>query len=313
MPTGCQRLTPGGVSGIFPSMDPHDIDSLEAGNLRIAISREGAEMVSLECRNESGTWTKFLYRDGQTEKPASGWANHATVMGYFLHRLLAEQSLYRGHLIRGGNHGFIRHFHFAEPERGPASLTYRIPASSIPHDAYPLRVGLALTYEFTGNELRIRFLFTNEEPDCDAHLSFGVHPGFAVSSPLTCGVYLPPGRYVRHFAPGNFLDGRTESLDWPGGPMPFPRADLPGSFLIELADVPDPVITLTDGGRQVALNFAGVPYMTIWSDMGPFICIEPCWGLPDSNPQKPFEEKTGIQHIPPGGRLEASFGIRPTS
>jgi len=51
--------------------------------------------------------------------------------------------------------------------------------------------------------------------------------------------------------------------------------------------------------------------MTLWSDLGPFLCIEPCWGLPDSNPQKPFEEKIGIQHIPAGGTLDASFTIRP--
>jgi len=156
--------------------------------------------------------------------------------------LLGEHSVYRSHTIRGGNHGFIRHFNFAAPERGPSTLTYFVPSSEIPGDAYPLRVGLALTYEVLGRAVRIRFHFTNEEPSTDAHLSFGIHPGFAVSSPLTCGVNLPPGRYVRHFAPGNFLDGRTETIDWPGGPMPFPRDELPGSFLIELVDVPEPVL-----------------------------------------------------------------------
>ena len=28
-------------------------------------------------------------------------------MGYFLHRLWKEESIYRGALIRGGNHGFL--------------------------------------------------------------------------------------------------------------------------------------------------------------------------------------------------------------
>ncbi len=31
-------------------------------------------------------------------------------MGYYLHRLWKEESNYRGHLIKGGNHGFLRAF-----------------------------------------------------------------------------------------------------------------------------------------------------------------------------------------------------------
>ena len=28
-------------------------------------------------------------------------------------------------------------------------------------------------------------------------------------------------------------------------------------------------------GRRVALDFAGVPYLTLWSDGGAFLCVEP--------------------------------------
>jgi galactose mutarotase-like enzyme len=42
----------------------------------------------------------------------------------------------------------------------------------------------------------------------------------------------------------------------------------------------------------------------LWSDGNPFICIEPCWGLPDHHEQRPFEQKLGIQVIPAGGKRE---------
>jgi hypothetical protein len=58
------------------------------------------------------------------------------------------------------------------------------------------------------------------------------------------------------------------------------------------------------------LDFADVPYFTLWSDGGPFLCVEPCWGLTDRHDQRPFEEKDGIQRIPAGGELEAGFTIR---
>jgi galactose mutarotase-like enzyme len=92
--------------------------------------------------------------------------------------------------------------------------------------------------------------------------------------------------------------------------MPFDKAALPGSYLLELSGVPQRIFTLRDpaSGRVLDLDFSEPPYCTLWSE-GAFICIEPCWGLPDSNPQKPFEEKDGIQRIPPLGTLQAGFSI----
>ena len=78
--------------------DGSTLDVLEdfGGGLRIAVNRLGAELTSLARRDSTGTWQGFLIRDGETSKPVSGWANHATVMGYFLHRLWQERSTYRG-------------------------------------------------------------------------------------------------------------------------------------------------------------------------------------------------------------------------
>src|SRR3954468_5036962 len=118
--------------------------------LQLTISRLGAELVSVARRNAAGAWVGFLVRDNDLTKPASGWGNHATVMGYFLHRLKDERSLYRGHEIRGGTHSFLRHKIFTDvtsdlaTEKG--ALTYRISPREIDAAEYPLKVSLALTY-----------------------------------------------------------------------------------------------------------------------------------------------------------------------
>jgi hypothetical protein len=49
----------------------------------------------------------------------------------------------------------------------------------------------------------------------------------------------------------------------------------------------------------------------LWSDGGPFLCIEPCWGLTDHHDQRPFEKKEGIQEIAPLRRLTAGFVVTP--
>lgn len=294
------------------------IDTLEdsESGLRIRIHRTGAEMVSLARRSDTASdWVGFLHRDNETSPPSSGWANHATVMGYFVHRLVDERSEYRDATITGGNHGFLRHFEFEAPEFDAArcSLTYRVAADAIPPNAYPLRVPMALTYRLTDSAVEVEFTFTNEERELEAHLSFGVHPGFAVSSISEADVILPRGTYIRHWAPGNFLDGRQDAIAFEGGPMPFAKEDLPGSYLLGISGVPERHFTLRDvtAGREVNLHFGDCPYLTIWSDGGPFICLEPCWGLADSRPQRPFQEKVGIQRIPAGQKLQASFRIEP--
>ena len=92
-----------------------DVLTDEERGLRIIVSRLGAELVSLARQDGEGNWTGFLHRDNDLGKPPRGWANHATVMGYFLHRLKDEHSLYRGREIRGGTHSFLRHKLFADP------------------------------------------------------------------------------------------------------------------------------------------------------------------------------------------------------
>ena len=296
------------------------IDTLtdaEAG-LRVQVNRHGAELVSLARHGAGGEWKGFLYRDGDNSVPKEGWKNHATVMGYFVHRLLNERSKYRGKVIRGGTHSFVRLKDFGAPavDSAGGSLTYSIGPGDIEPAEYPLKVQMNLTYALamTGNEPEavVTFEFQNLEPEVSAHVSFGLHPGFAVKSLEEARVILPHGTYIRHMAPGNFLSGETVKIEHPGGPMPFDKAELPGSFLLELADVPEAIFAVEDpaGGRRVELEYQEAPYVTIWSGGNDYVCVEPCWGLPDHHEQRAFEAKEGIQEIPAGGRLIKTVGIR---
>ena len=295
-----------------------DVLTDEERGLRIIVSRMGAELVSLVRRDGKGNWIGFLHRDNDLSKPPSGWANNATVMGYFLHRLKDEQSLYRGREIRGGTHSFLRHKLFKEvsanlSDSTGASLTYRISRNEIESQEYPLKVSLALTYALRGDTLQVGFHFQNHEPELTAHLEFGLHPGLAATSFDSFQLEMPPGRYRRWLSPENYLSGETEEIVHAGGGMPFDRARLRGSFILELLEVPDRTFVFRDppSGRHVILDFAEVPYVTLWSDGAPFLCIEPCWGLTDRHEQRVFEEKDGIQVIAPGGELRTGFNITP--
>lgn len=295
-----------------------DILTNTRAGTRLVVARSGAEPVSL-ARQVDGGWRGFLWRDDDLTTVKDRWNNHATVMGYYLHRLKDERSLYRGHEIRGGTHSFLRHKTFAEPAvgiepDGAASLTYTMLPGQYEAHEYPFKLAMRLTYSLeVGGELRVRFRFENQEPDLPTHVSFGLHPGFAVNSLADCQVLLPPGVYRRLLAPGNFLSGETETIEHPGGPMPFARDKLPDSFILDLAGVLERTFTLVDeaGGRRLELRCQQAPYLTLWSDGHDFIAMEPCWGLPDAAAQTAFEDKPGIMEVPVGGTLEREFSIYP--
>src|SRR5262249_1359703 len=151
-------------------------------------------------------------------------------------------------------------------------------------------------------------------PELTAHLEFGLHPGFAATAFESFRLEMPSGQYRRWFSPDNYLSGETQEMRHPGGEMPFDRNKLPGSYILELVDVPHPVFVFRDLARGwgVRRRMSETPYLTLWSDGGPFLCVEPCWGLTDRHEQRPFEEKDGIQRIAPGGELTSGFSIKAT-
>ena len=291
-----------------------DVVTDETNGLRLIVSRLGAELISVARRNAVGDWIGFLNRDNEITKPEKGWANHATVMGYYLHRIKNERTLYRGREIRGGTHSFLRGkvWHRVESER-EGELTYRITPEDFSATQYPLKVSLDLTYRIENGVVSVSFRFQNREPELTAHVGFGLHPGFAAASFNSFHFGMPAGLYRRHFSPDNYLSGETEDIQFAGGEMPFERAKLPGSYILELVDFPDRTFTFSDpdSGRRVVLDLANVPYLTLWSDGGPFLCVEPCWGLTDHHEQRAFQDKEGIQKIPAGQELRASFSFAP--
>src|SRR5215468_5225216 len=132
--------------------DGQQLDVLinEENGLRIIVSRLGAQLISLARMDEAGNWIGFLYRDDDVSAPSKGWASHATVMGYYIHRLKNGRNLYRGHEIKGDTHGFLRsktwHLTGSSIEGSGASLKYQIrPADFCPIE-YPLKVSVELTY-----------------------------------------------------------------------------------------------------------------------------------------------------------------------
>src|SRR5450432_391751 len=142
-----------------------DVLTDEENGLRLIVSRLGAELISVARRDGDGRWIGFLNRDDEIGAPEKGWANHATVMGYYLHRIKNERTLYRGREIRGGTHSFLRGkvWHFVESDR-ENELTYRITPEDFSPTEYPLRVSLDVTYRIDRARILIALTSTTHQP-----------------------------------------------------------------------------------------------------------------------------------------------------
>ena len=296
-----------------------DVMTDDTAGLRIMVLRKGAELLSLAKRNARGEWIGFLHRDGEVSAPAEGWGNHSTVMGYYVHRLKEERTSYCGHEIRGGTHGFIRHRIFKAPKASEETgvLKYSVPYQEIDSKDYPFKLSMDLTYRVHGEKLFVQFYFSNNEMQRAAHVSFGLHPGFAVSSIEGSKILFPGGSFVRYASPGNFLSGDKQFVEIPKGEFPFSKSELPNTFILEFKKVSTPVVILEDAAanKRVEVDLQGVPYFSLWSDLNPvnqFVCIEPHWGLPDHHLQRPFENKEGIQVVGPRGTMNKIFSITPS-
>src|SRR5438045_6930276 len=147
-----------GVVNSVCTRDNRRLDVLtdDENGLRLIVSRLGAELISVARRNAAGAWIGFLNRDNEMAKPDKGWANHATVMGYYLHRIKNERTIYRGQEIRGGTHSFLRGkvWHSVDSGR-EGELTYRIMPEDFSPTEYPLKVSLDLTYRIEGERVSV--------------------------------------------------------------------------------------------------------------------------------------------------------------
>ena len=81
--------------------------------------------------------------------------------------------------------------------------------------------------------MSVAFEFRNHEPELTAHVSFGLHPGFAATSFETFHLQMPRGLYRRHFSPGNYLSGETRDIEFRRRRNAVFERELPGSFILE--------------------------------------------------------------------------------
>jgi galactose mutarotase-like enzyme len=256
--------------------------SIRNEELSADIQTHGAELCSLR----SADGVEYLW-----QAEPSIWPRHAPILFPIVGKLRDNRYTLSGQPYELTQHGFARDCQFEVESHTREMVTFLLTDSDRTRTHYPFNFELRIGYRLSRASLIVQFDVRNTGAQT-LWFSIGAHPAF--NCPL-----LPNEKrsdYILEFSEaetiGRFplVDGLLATKMEPLlqnqrvlhlSPSLFDRDALvlkqPASDNLTLKSV--------SSGRGVRVEFPGWPYLGIWSKPGNalFVCIEPWFGLADSN------------------------------
>jgi galactose mutarotase-like enzyme len=215
------------------------------------------------------------------------------------------------------NHGFAKETRFELLESGSGRLVFQLTSDEATLQKYPYHFQLQVRYTLDGPELETGYCVANRDQR-RMWFSIGAHPGFRC--PLEAGETMNdyrleferPERIERHLAQDNLLTGATAPFLNGGQVVPL-SYELFQKGAVILKGLRSGRITLKSdrNPRSITVSYPGFPFLGIWSPPGPFVCIEPWYGVPGTRGAgDDFTKKEGILSLDAGEVFECAYRIR---
>jgi len=286
------------------------ISTIENNRLQVRVKTLGAELTSLETIDNG---SEYLWQGDPRY-----WAGQAQVLFPIVGRVENGTCLIENEEYELGVHGFAKEREFRLVEQEPESLTYSLESDKDSLQNYPYRFALKVQYSLSGNALSVGYRVHNIDTRT-LYFSTGAHPGF--NCPWNEGtsmedyslVFEEPETAIRILHKEGLLNGGTE-LFLKGENRIKLSHELFGGGAIILKGLKSRNVTLkcSRSKRQVRVDFAGFPYLVIWSAKGnaPFVCIEPWYGVPSTRGKKrDLSKKEGIISLEAGRIFQCQYSI----
>lgn len=289
---------------------------LENDFLRVAIDPLGAELKSIVDVN---TPYEYLWQG-----TAPHWQRTAPVLFPIVGALKDMTYNYEGREYRMGKHGIARDLRFELvssqieglwPSIDLPSVVLELVSTPGTREVYPFDFSLQIAYTLKDRVLAVTYRVHNTALEGDMYFSIGGHPAFnaelgegscelVFEVPETLNseiINMDLGLIERNLRP--IIDS-SESLRL--SPSVFDRdALIFGSLKSRYA-----MLVNGKSKRSVSISLAGVPKLGVWSDKGPFVCLEPWWGIADyvdSNQQ--LKDKDMIKKLAPGAMFQCGYDL----
>lgn len=269
--------------------------------LKLNFNSLGAELCSIFSKTKS--------REILWQADPKIWARHAPVLFPIVGKLKNGTYQLNGKTYKMSQHGFARDLEHAELAPGKYLLT----SNETTKQNYPYDFNLKTEYILIENKINISYEIENLDQKVMV-FSLGSHPGFFLHSEKIKIEFdqKEEGFYLLENGLVNFSEKfpleRVLQLD---------AKNFKQDALI-FRELKSKWIKLYEKELLLTIHFTKIPYLGIWSkiveDSMPFVCIEPWWGIADTNTSNgEFFEKEGMNFLQPHSKMNFSYTIEVNS
>lgn len=282
--------------------------TLENALIKASIDPHGAELKSL------------LYKENNIEYLWNGdpkyWPRHSPVLFPIVGSLKDDSFIYEGQKYTLKRHGFARDMNFDLEAVFGDSASFVLKSSAETLRNYPFDFLLRIKYQLNGNSIKVCYEVENPGSK-PLYFSIGSHPAFNV--PLVKGTSYED--YYLDFSEEENAERWTISDNLINGAVPFLENQNKLPLKASLFD-DDALVFKGLKSNRISIcsdktihglhyDFRGFPYMGIWAAKdAPFVCIEPWFGIADSQSHdQNIEQKEGIIKLDQGKKWDAGWSL----
>ena len=285
------------------------IVSLENNYLSVQINTHGAEIVSIKQKKDD---YEFIWQGNK-----ESWDRHAPVLFPIVGRLNNDHYSVDGKEYTMNQHGFARDADFDIEDQTSVSVTLELSSSKVKTDNYPFKFELYITYILSNQKLLVNYRVFNPD-DKEMYFSIGGHPGFNLD-----GNYedyevemISVGKKKQYHLNDK---GQVDVDDF----KPIEDRDIKFNVNHELFkndaliyELSNPMRVTVDNAQtdyKIVLESDNNEFVGIWSSYphtDSFICIEPWWGIADTNENDgDLKDKYGIHKLDRNQDFDASYSM----
>ncbi len=280
---------------------------ISSSDLLVKINARGAELAAI---TDKASGFEFLWQ----ADPAV-WNRHAPVLFPVVGKLYNNTISINGQSYQMNQHGFARDKTFELIELYEDTISLMLEADDDTKKLYPCDFKLIISYQVKERSLSTFYTVINTGIS-NLHFSIGAHPGFNLPlkdlSQYKIRFNKPEDLNRLLLVDGNF-SGQIENLGAQLSELSIDAELFKKDALVFKNLNSDSLILMqNEGDFSITLNFAGFPYMGIWSKYPnqDFICLEPWAGLADVVGFKgDIAEKEGMLLLEPGETQSFAFEL----
>lgn len=279
--------------------------------LKVSIATEGAEV------------REVLHKKNGLSYMWSGdsayWGRVSPVLFPIVGRLKRDRFVLNDKTYHMSQHGFLRDVHFEAGVQTKETASFLFESEGSFKDVYPYEFKAIIFYTLDRDSLRVHWEISNDNEET-MYFSVGGHPAFNVPlmenetiEDYTVTLVPAPDKKVMEY---ELRDSLIREKGIAGDVKPFSLTPaLFANDALVYSHIDRVTMISRKSGHGIEVNLSNFPFVGLWSKynevsgtIAPFVCIEPWYGIADTEKASgDFKKKEGINELKAGETFRAGY------